>query len=80
VGRGVHQGFDRGKERERGVLVSIVEVRVERAEENQRSSCLGNGFQRRGGETPALEGSFQDGPVGVFPRRPELGRVGGERL
>ena len=49
VRRGVHQGFDLGKGRERGVWVSIVEERVERAEENQRLGCFGKGLSGGGG-------------------------------
>ena len=44
VRRGVHQSFDLGEGLERGVWVSMVEMRVQRAEEYQWSSCLGEGL------------------------------------
>jgi len=43
VRRGVHQPFDLGDGRERGVVVSITVGSAERAEENQWSSWLGEG-------------------------------------
>jgi len=49
VSRGVHQGLNLGKGWEREVEASIVEVWMERAEENQRSNCLGEG-EAGGGE------------------------------
>jgi len=40
VRRWVCQGWDFKEARERGVVVSIVQVRTERAKGNQRLSCL----------------------------------------
>jgi len=56
---------------------SIVEVRVERAEENQMSCCLGEGLSRGGGGTPVFKSFLQPGPVSVFPSWPRSGRVRG---
>jgi len=50
--RGVHQGLNLREGPEWGVETSIVGVRMERAEENQRSSCLGEG-DIGGGRTSA---------------------------
>jgi len=49
VRRGVHQLFDFGDVRDRGAVASIAVVRVERAEENHWSSCLGEGGEGGGG-------------------------------
>jgi len=54
VRRGVHQGLDLEKGRERGVEVAIVEVRTEQAEENQRSTGLWEGDVGVGGICQAL--------------------------
>ena len=54
VKRGVHQGFDLEERQERGVKISIVKVRVARAEKNQRSSCLGKGVFGVGGDLPGI--------------------------
>ena len=62
VRRGVHQGLDLGEGWERGVCFSIVEVRVERAEENQGASCLGEGLS--GGEGQPLETALESPPLG----------------
>jgi len=50
VRSGVHQAFDFGEGRQRGVSISIVVVSAERAEENNWSSWLGEGVSG-GGET-----------------------------
>ena len=49
VRRGVHQPFDLRDGRDRGAVVSIAAVSAERAEENQWSSCLGEGVSGGGG-------------------------------
>ena len=46
---GVHQGLHLEEGREREIEASIVERRTERVEENQISSCLGEGVQGGGG-------------------------------
>ena len=55
VKRGFHQGLHLGEGQERGVCVSIVEVRVERAEEDQWSNCVGEGLAGGGGHASLQE-------------------------
>jgi len=49
VSRGVHHGFDHEEGREHGVWTSIIEVREERVEEDERSSFFREGLFRGGG-------------------------------
>jgi len=62
----VHQALDFGEGRERGAFASIDVVRVERAEENHRSSWVGEGASG-GGDLPVLELISQGRPVGLLP-------------
>jgi len=49
VSGGVHQALDFEEWRERGAVASIVDLSAERAEENHRSSWLGEGTSGGGG-------------------------------
>jgi len=59
--RGIHQGLDLGERLERGVEPSIVEVRMGRAEENQRTSGLGKGDVEGGGICESWSFSVNEG-------------------
>jgi len=61
VRRGVHQAFDLGEGRERGVTFSIAIVSAERAEENHRSSWLAEGASGGGGICQLLSLSVSPG-------------------
>jgi len=55
VRRRVHQGLNLAQGQDQWVEDSIVEVRTFRAEEDQRSSYLGEGEIRGGGDLPSFK-------------------------
>lgn len=66
VRRGVHQGLDHAEGREGGAYLSIVGVRMLRAEEEPEVELAGPGGDWSGGELPSFKPCCHAWPVGVI--------------